>query len=243
MMLGGNSKLDFIVEKSFLEAVEATNLPRDQVVCLDICDTHPAVLGAPGSTTRRDVQEHWNNLKRRKIRSYANYLKRFGVEPSLTTVRLTLADTSVSDSEDSDGDQNAPPPPPQGGTGTETPSKKTTQTPKKVSTVKATSSVKKASAPTTQAADIAELFDKLSIVSPATRLPFSPVMSALSDLTAGSFKGSKANPSSHAKIADSSLLSTGRTPQSKSSMMICLWMLFFQSTFGRDESMINIMRE
>ena len=80
MMLGGNSKLDFIVEKSFLEAVEATNLPRDQVVCLDICDTHPAVLGAPGSTTRRDVQEHWNNLKRRKIRSYANYLKRFGVD-------------------------------------------------------------------------------------------------------------------------------------------------------------------
>ena len=110
-MLGGNnSKLDFIVEKSFLEAVEAANVPREEIVCVDICDTHPSVFGAPGSNLRRDIQEHWNNIKRRKIRSYLNHIKkRFGVTPSLTTERLAATDATPSDAEsDSETESKTP---------------------------------------------------------------------------------------------------------------------------------------
>ena len=79
-MLGGNSsKITWPVEKSFLEAVEKVGKPREEIVCVDICDSLKDVFGEPGSSIRRDVQEHWNNLKRRKIRSWARYLDRFQV--------------------------------------------------------------------------------------------------------------------------------------------------------------------
>ena len=109
-MLGGsNSKLDFIVEKSLLEAVEKQNLAREDVKLVDICDTHPSLFGPPASELRRDMQEHWNNIRRRKIRSYKHYLGRFGVTPSATTTRLATSDTAPSDSEsDSDSVEQTP---------------------------------------------------------------------------------------------------------------------------------------
>ena len=69
-MLGGNSKkIPFVVEKALLEAVEKTHKSRDDIVLVDICDTIPDIFGAAGSTLRRDLQEHWKNLKRRSIRA------------------------------------------------------------------------------------------------------------------------------------------------------------------------------
>ena len=101
-MLGGNSKkIDFVVEKSFLEAVEKQNKPREEVVCVDICDSLKEVFGEPASQQRRDLQEHWKNLKRRSIRSWAQYLDRFKVPHSETT-KLLLQQQETLPSDDSD---------------------------------------------------------------------------------------------------------------------------------------------
>ena len=109
MLLGGNStELEFPVEQSLLKAVEKQDLPREDAVLKDLCDLHPTAFGEPGSNLRRDMQEHWNNLRRRKIRGYVRHLKRFGVDPSLTTSRLALSDTNPSDTESEAEDEATP---------------------------------------------------------------------------------------------------------------------------------------
>ena len=85
MFGGSNAKIEFPVEKSLLHEVEKQDVPRDQIVLKDLCDSNIAAFGEPGSDLRRDIQEHWNNARRKKIRSYKQYLKRCGVTPSLTT--------------------------------------------------------------------------------------------------------------------------------------------------------------
>ena len=108
---GNNSKLDFVVEKSFLEAVENTGLEREQVICVDVCDSLPSIFGQAGSAVRRDAQEHWKNCKRRKIRSHIRCLRRFGVAPNARNLALLAADKTASDDEDaSDEDGNKKPP-------------------------------------------------------------------------------------------------------------------------------------
>ena len=54
-----NNKIPLLVEKTFLEAIERTNLPRDKVILVDICDGLPDVLGGPASPIRIDLQQHW----------------------------------------------------------------------------------------------------------------------------------------------------------------------------------------
>ena len=95
-MIGGNSKLDPVVEKCFLEAVEKTNLPREDTVCVEICDKCKSMLGGPGSGVRRDMQECWENLKRRKIRSCARYLKGKSVAKGEATARLCRSDSCTA---------------------------------------------------------------------------------------------------------------------------------------------------
>ena len=96
-MIGAYSRLDPIVEKCFLEAVEKTNLPREDTVCVDLCNEHKSTLGEPGTKVRRDIQEHWKNLKRRKIRSYASYLKKWSVAKGEAT-SLGVTDRRCSES-------------------------------------------------------------------------------------------------------------------------------------------------
>ena len=68
IMIGGNSsKLEFIVEKSLLDLVEKQNKLYTEITTKTICDQHQSIFGEPGSNLRRDIQEHWNNLRRRKV--------------------------------------------------------------------------------------------------------------------------------------------------------------------------------
>ena len=197
-MLGGNSKLEFIVEKSLLELIEKQGLPREQIVLVDICDSSKDIFGEPGSAVRRDIQEHWGNLKRRSIRSYINYLGRFDVEPNAVT-KLIYERTATVPSDDSDsGDDTTP-------TTTATPVAKSTNNARPSSSLAKhpSSAAKKAEF------ELADSFGKLSFqspqrtfVSPNLRPPtFSPpyrgimsISTPATDLSDGSFRGSRANP-------------------------------------------------
>ena len=49
-MFGGiNKKVDILVEKSFLQAVEKSGKVREEVVVKDICDALQDIFGEPGS--------------------------------------------------------------------------------------------------------------------------------------------------------------------------------------------------
>lgn len=76
------------IKKSLLEKVESQGKPRSEVNLLEICAADNTTFGVRGSERREKVQEHWQNLKRRSIRSYVAYLERFKVKPSATTLRL-----------------------------------------------------------------------------------------------------------------------------------------------------------
>ena len=107
-------KLSFVAEKCFLEAIELANKPRDQTQIKPICDRLQDFCGKPGTSTRRDVQERWNNLRRRSIRSYIEHLKSFEIEPSKARLEeLRLHGTEPSDDSDSDSDTNDFDPSPQ----------------------------------------------------------------------------------------------------------------------------------
>ena len=112
-MLGGNNKtIEFVVEKAFLEAVEKQNKSRNDIVCVDVCDTLPDLFGTPGPTVRRALQQHWKNLKNRTIKSYANYLDRFVVPHSEATRReLEMASNTPSDNGSVGSAPSVSPPP------------------------------------------------------------------------------------------------------------------------------------
>ena len=65
-MIGGNSKLDFLVEKSLLELVEKQGKSWEEKVLVDLCDSLTDLFGKPRTILRHDVQEQWKNIKRRK---------------------------------------------------------------------------------------------------------------------------------------------------------------------------------
>lgn len=79
------NKMEPIIEKSFLSAIELLNMPRKDIVLVDVCDSNVALFGARGSKTRRDLQEYWNNTRRRPIRSYCRLLDAWSVKYSDTT--------------------------------------------------------------------------------------------------------------------------------------------------------------
>ena len=96
-MLGGNNKtIEFVVEKAFLEAVEKQNKSRNDIVCVDVCDTLPDLFGTPGSTVRRALQQHWKNLKNRTIKSYANYLVHYLFAAPAVVVHYLFAAPAVA---------------------------------------------------------------------------------------------------------------------------------------------------
>ena len=101
------AKIDYLVEKSFLEAVEKKGKPRSEITPVEICDTLPEVFGEPGSLKRRDIQEHWNNVRRRSIRSYTALLDKFEIAyGAATTAELLARGTQPSDDEASVGSPN-----------------------------------------------------------------------------------------------------------------------------------------
>ena len=191
-MLGGKSKkLDFLVEKTLLQLAEKQNVTRDQIVLKDLCDSAHGVLGEPGSGLRRNIQEHWNNIKRRNILSYVSYLKRFQVTPSNITIQLMHEETvkqraqgaPSSSSSDSSSDSSV--------AGTPPPS---------IAKKKSFSSVKKSSTRSKSKSSVGDLSQglrTLNVASPVPKYNFSPIrsMMASSDWTGGSsFHGSKTNP-------------------------------------------------
>jgi hypothetical protein len=76
------------IEKCLLEAIEETAKPRNEVSLIDICERFPGVFGTKGDAKRRNIQFHFNNLKRKRIRSWADYLDRFQVPHGEATIRL-----------------------------------------------------------------------------------------------------------------------------------------------------------
>jgi predicted N-acyltransferase len=78
------------VKKSLLEAIEATGKPSENVSLIDICQRAPGVFGESGELKRPTVQYHFNNLKCRSIRSWADYLDKFKVTHGEATIRLLL---------------------------------------------------------------------------------------------------------------------------------------------------------
>lgn len=83
-----STKLDPIVEKALLLAIEKQNQPRTNIVLLDLCDANSDLFGEKGTKQRRDVQMYWNNIRRRSIRSYCKLLERWGVKMNDTTASL-----------------------------------------------------------------------------------------------------------------------------------------------------------
>jgi hypothetical protein len=73
-------------EKSLLKAIEATGKPRENISLIDICKRAPGVFGETGDLKRRTVQYHFNNLKSRTIRSWADYLDKSKVTHSKATI-------------------------------------------------------------------------------------------------------------------------------------------------------------
>jgi hypothetical protein len=80
--------VDTWVEKGLLVAIKASGESRDELSLVDICDSQPALFGEKGDLKRRNIQFHFNNLKRKSIRSYAAYLDKFEVAHGVSTVRL-----------------------------------------------------------------------------------------------------------------------------------------------------------
>ena len=87
-MQGTSAKIDPLVERSFLAAIERRNLPLEEIVCVHVCDTNVELFGGPGSDIRRELQYYFKNLKRRSIRSYVQLLDRFAVRHGEATARL-----------------------------------------------------------------------------------------------------------------------------------------------------------
>ena len=174
-MSTGKHKLDFVVEKTLLSSIEKQGLRRDAVVLVKICDKLPDIFGESGSLARREVQEHWNNLRRRSIRSYVAHLEVFGIAPGAGTKQeLATVGTAPSDDEDS-GDETivtADLPAPSKAASTPVAGNKSNQKkPPSSITKKPPSSITKNKVEL----DLSDTLARLSIASPNRRPVFSPL--------------------------------------------------------------------
>ena len=68
-----------------LSIVEMQNKPCNGISFVNICDANMELFGAPGTKKRRDIQEYWNNARRRSIQSYCQLLDKWGVTHSDVT--------------------------------------------------------------------------------------------------------------------------------------------------------------
>jgi hypothetical protein len=83
--------LEAWLKKSLLEFVEKTNKPREEINLLEVCAKAENIFGVSAGPRRRAVQGHWNNLKRRSIRSYTDLLDKHKVAYSATTAQSLLS--------------------------------------------------------------------------------------------------------------------------------------------------------
>ena len=99
------------LEKSLLEFVEKTNKPRAEIALLEVCGKAEDIFGPPAGERRRAVQGHWNNLKRRSIRSYADLLDKHKVDHSKTTAAQLLLAQGTAPSPPSENESESENPP------------------------------------------------------------------------------------------------------------------------------------
>jgi len=111
-MSATSTKIDPMVEKALLVLVEKQNKPRKAIVLVDLCNTNVDLFGSKGTQLRRDVQEFWNNVRRRFIRSYARLLDNWRVPHSASTKsllqhegRCPLSTCSLDESDEFEEDQ------------------------------------------------------------------------------------------------------------------------------------------
>jgi hypothetical protein len=75
--------------KNLLRDFEGSGETRESFDLLGFCDCNAEVYGVKGSLLRYQVQQRWNKVKRRELRSYLGYLKRLKIPPGTTaTSRL-----------------------------------------------------------------------------------------------------------------------------------------------------------
>jgi hypothetical protein len=74
-----NQAHDKFTRKSLLLRVEKTNKRHPKVFLKEVCGQDVLAFGTEGSTTRRQMQLFWNNLKRQLIWSYVRHLELYGI--------------------------------------------------------------------------------------------------------------------------------------------------------------------
>ena len=80
-----SKKLDTFVIKTFLQAVEELDQPREDVNLRQLCNKDIKTYGSQGSEQRRLIQVYFANLKRLPINKYLKKLDSLKVGPSATT--------------------------------------------------------------------------------------------------------------------------------------------------------------
>ena len=84
-----SKKLDTFVIKTFLQAVEELDQPREDVNLRQLCNKDIKIYASQGSEQRRLIQVYFANLKRLLIDKYLKKLDKVEVAPSATTNRLS----------------------------------------------------------------------------------------------------------------------------------------------------------
>ena len=81
-------KLPVLREKALLEAIEASEKERSDIVLKELCAKNVVMFGKSGTEERQRIQEYFNNLKHQSIRSYASKLDEVQVAHGSATSRL-----------------------------------------------------------------------------------------------------------------------------------------------------------